>query len=99
MRELHDSAVDAGVVLLNEVGLDPGIDHCSAIRLSNKLHAEGKRVESFTSFCGGLPAPECIDGPLKYKFSWSPKGVLLAARNSASFKLSNKVFRFFRVLT
>lgn len=88
MRALHDRAVAADVILLNEIGLDPGIDHCSAISLLSKLKAESKRVTAFTSFCGGLPAPEHAEGvPLKYKFSWSPRGVLGAALNGARFKL------------
>jgi len=79
------------VILLNEIGLDPGIDHCSAISLISKLRAQNKRIISFTSFCGGLPSPEFADVPLGYKFSWSPRGVLNAALNGAKFKLDGKV--------
>ena len=80
------------MLLLNEIGLDPGIDHCSAISLLEHLRAEGKKVMSFTSFCGGLPAPESAENvPLGYKFSWSPRGVLGAALNGAHFKLGDKV--------
>lgn len=89
-RDTH-SAQAADVLLLNEIGLDPGIDHCSAISLLSQLAAENKRVVSFTSFCGGLPAPEHSDVPLKYKFSWSPRGVLSAALNGARFKLGGQV--------
>ena len=78
-------------MLLNEIGLDPGIDHCSALALLADLKREGKKVVSFSSFCGGLPAPECSDVPLKYKFSWSPRGVLSAALNGAQFLVSGKV--------
>ena len=85
------SAVDADVVLLNEIGLDPGIDHCSAMSLIDGLREQGKEVVSFTSFCGGLPAPEAGAVPLGYQFSWSPKGVLSAASNSALFKLHGEV--------
>ncbi|KAH8105477.1 Saccharopine dehydrogenase-domain-containing protein [Cristinia sonorae] len=92
MRALHDRAVSSDVILLNEIGLDPGIDHCSAISLLSDLRAQNKQVVSFTSFCGGIPAPEDAEGvPLKYKFSWSPKGVLSAALNGAKFKLWDKV--------
>ena len=84
-------AEEAGVILLNEIGLDPGIDHCSAISLLSDLRAQNKRVVSFTSFCGGLPAPEHANVPLGYKFSWSPRGVLGAALNGARFKLDGKV--------
>ncbi|KAI0698029.1 Saccharopine dehydrogenase-domain-containing protein [Cytidiella melzeri] len=92
MRALHERAQAADVLLLNEIGLDPGIDHCSAISLLSQLSTENKQVVSFTSFCGGLPAPEHAEGvPLKYKFSWSPRGVLSAALNGARFKLGGKV--------
>jgi alpha-aminoadipic semialdehyde synthase len=88
MKALHDQAVAADIILLNEIGLDPGIDHCSAIALLADLRAQNKRIVSFTSFCGGLPAPECADVPLGYKFSWSPRGVLNAALNGARFRLN-----------
>ncbi|KAI0942460.1 hypothetical protein AcW1_003090 [Taiwanofungus camphoratus] len=88
MKALHDRAVSADVLLLNEIGLDPGIDHCSAIALLNKLRAQRMKILSFTSFCGGLPAPEHAEGiPLGYKFSWNPRGVLSAAMNDARFKI------------
>jgi alpha-aminoadipic semialdehyde synthase len=79
--------------LLNEIGLDPGIDHCSAISLLSDLKTQGKEIVSFISFCGGLPAPDHADVPLGYKFSWSPKGVLLATLNGAKFRLGGKVCR------
>ncbi|KAH0835691.1 Saccharopine dehydrogenase-domain-containing protein [Lanmaoa asiatica] len=91
MRALHDRAVSVDVVLLNEIGLDPGIDHCSALSLLRQIEKENKQVLSFTSFCGGLPAPEASDVPLGYKFSWSPRGVLNAALNGARFKLNGEV--------
>ena len=79
------------MLLLNEIGLDPGIDHCSAVSLISRLRAEKKRIVSFTSFCGGLPSPDCADVPLGYKFSWSPRGVLNAALNGANFRLAGEV--------
>ncbi|KAH9916537.1 Saccharopine dehydrogenase-domain-containing protein [Fomitopsis serialis] len=92
MAALHEQAVAADVVLLNEIGLDPGIDHLSAMSLIDRLKAQGKRVTHFTSFCGGLPAPEAAMGvPLGYKFSWSPRGVLVAALNAARFKVEGEV--------
>jgi saccharopine dehydrogenase-like NADP-dependent oxidoreductase len=83
MMELNESAKKAGVLLLNEIGLDPGIDHMTAMRVIDHIHNKGGKVEEFYSLCGALPSPECADNPLKYKFSWSPKGVILASRNSA----------------
>ncbi|KAI0791367.1 Saccharopine dehydrogenase-domain-containing protein [Abortiporus biennis] len=92
MRGLHEKAESSDLIFLNEIGLDPGIDHCSAIKMLSELKAQNKQVVSFTSFCGGLPAPDCAEGiPLGYKFSWSPRGVLLASLNSARFKLMNSI--------
>jgi saccharopine dehydrogenase-like NADP-dependent oxidoreductase len=79
---------------MNEIGLDPGIDHVSATALLTQIREAKKRVVSFTSFCGGLPAPDSLAGEgtgLGYKFSWSPRGVLGAALNGARFKLAGKV--------
>jgi len=92
MRALHEQAVRSDVVLLNEIGLDPGIDHCSTHALLAQFRREGKRVLSFSSFCGGFPAPESVhEVPLGYKFSWTPRGVLGAALNGARFKLGGQV--------
>ena len=85
MRALDEEAKRAGVMLLNEIGLDPGIDHMSAKRVIDRVHAAGGEVKSFRSYCGGLPAPDANDNPLGYKFSWSPRGAVLAGRNSARY--------------
>jgi saccharopine dehydrogenase (NADP+, L-glutamate forming) len=93
MQELDKASKDAGVLFLNEIGLDPGIDHMSAMRIIDHIHNRGGSVEKFYSLCGALPAPEAADNPLGYKFSWSPKGVILASRNSALYlKNGRKVF-------
>jgi saccharopine dehydrogenase-like NADP-dependent oxidoreductase len=85
MRELDREARASGVVILNELGVDPGIDHMSAMRVIDAVKAQGGRVTSFRSYCGGLPAPEANDNPLGYKFSWSPRAVLVAARSAARY--------------
>jgi len=91
MQALHDEAVKAGVIFLNEAGLDPGIDHMSAMRIIDNVHKNGGKIEEFYSLCGALPAPEAIDNPMGYKFSWSPKGVVLASRNGATYLKHDKV--------
>ncbi|ACV27032.1 saccharopine dehydrogenase C-terminal domain-containing protein [Kangiella koreensis] len=93
MRELKQDALDAGVTILNEIGLDPGIDHLSAMKIIDQAHADNEKVISFVSWCGGLPSPEANDNPLGYKFSWAPKGVLLALLNDALFLHNGKVER------
>ncbi len=83
MRELDQKAKEAGIIILNEIGLDPGIDHMSAMRIIDHIHSKGGAVLEFYSICGALPAPESADNPFKYKFSWSPKGVVMAGNNDA----------------
>ena len=83
MRALDGAAREAGVLVLNEIGLDPGLDHMSAMHAIARLRASGSRLVSFRSCCGGLPAPEANTNPWGYKFSWSPRGVLSAGRNAA----------------
>ena len=85
MLELDQQCKDAGITVMNEIGLDPGIDHLYAVKTIDEVHKEGGKILSFLSYCGGLPAPEDSGNPLGYKFSWSPRGVLLALRNAASF--------------
>ncbi|KAK5901654.1 hypothetical protein CesoFtcFv8_006996 [Champsocephalus esox] len=91
MKELHSSAEEAGITIVNEMGLDPGIDHMLAMECIDKAKADGCTVESYSSFCGGLPAPECSDNPLRYKFSWSPYGVLLNTISPAIFLQDDQV--------
>jgi saccharopine dehydrogenase (NADP+, L-glutamate forming) len=91
MRELDAAAREKGVLLLNELGLDPGIDHMEAMRIIHEVHDSGGHVLAFTSYCGGLPAPEANTNPFGYKFSWSPRGVLLASKNSARFLKDGQV--------
>ncbi|KAM4601586.1 alpha-aminoadipic semialdehyde synthase, mitochondrial [Polymixia lowei] len=91
MKELQQSAEEAGITIVNEMGLDPGIDHMLAMECIDQAKADGCTVESYSSFCGGLPAPECSDNPLRYKFSWSPYGVLLNTISPAIFLKDNQV--------
>uniref|UniRef100_A0A665TR00 Alpha-aminoadipic semialdehyde synthase, mitochondrial n=1 Tax=Echeneis naucrates TaxID=173247 RepID=A0A665TR00_ECHNA len=91
MKELQSSAEEAGITIVNEMGLDPGIDHMLAMECIDQAKADGCTVESYSSFCGGLPAPECSDNPLRYKFSWSPYGVLLNTISPAIFLRDDQV--------
>lgn len=79
-----------GITVVNEVGVDPGIDHMLAMELFHELQESGEEIKSFVSFCGGLPAPEASNNPLGYKFSWSPRGVLLNTVSGAQWLHSNK---------
>ncbi len=91
MKELDEQVKKKGLLFLNEVGVDPGIDHMSAMSIIDNIHEQGGKIVDFYSFCGGLPAPENNDNPFGYKFSWSPKGVLLASKNSAKFLEHGKI--------
>jgi saccharopine dehydrogenase-like NADP-dependent oxidoreductase len=75
---------DVGIVALNELGLDPGIDHMSAMRILDRMKAAGGKVLAFESYCGGLVAPASDDNPWGYKFSWNPRNVVLAGQGAAA---------------
>jgi saccharopine dehydrogenase (NADP+, L-glutamate forming) len=85
---LHEEALKRDVLLLNEIGLDPGIDHMSAMKIIHEIKAKGGTVTSFKSFCGGLVAPESNNNPWGYKFSWNPRNVILAGQSTAKFLLN-----------
>ncbi|PHH63431.1 hypothetical protein CDD81_5810 [Ophiocordyceps australis] len=91
MMELDQQCKEAGITVMNEIGLDPGIDHLYAVKTIDEVHNAGGKILSFLSFCGGLPAPEASDNPLGYKFSWSSRGVLLALRNAAKIYQGGKI--------
>ena len=86
MAAMDEEARRKGVILLNETGLDPGIDHMSAMRIIDAVHNKGGEIKKFYSICGALPAPEFANNPFRYKFSWSPGGVILASKNSALYR-------------
>lgn len=85
MKELAKEVEKNGLLFLNEIGVDPGMDHMTAKRIIDRAQSEGGTIIEFRSICGGLPAPDNNDNPFGYKFSWSPRGVLLASRNNARF--------------
>lgn len=91
MQALDEEAKKKDLIFLNELGLDPGIDHMSAMKIIDDIKARGGKVTAFRSYCGALPAPEAADNPLRYKFGWSPKGVAMAGRNSARFMEDGKI--------
>lgn len=85
MRALDNEAKSAGIILMNEIGLDPGIDHASAMKVIDYIHSAGGVLTSFKSYTGGLVAPESNDNPWGYKFSWNPRNVILAGQGTAQF--------------
>lgn len=92
MKELDDSAKQSGILILNEMGLDPGIDHMSAMQIINRLKEEGAFIDTFESFTGGLLAPESEkDNPWNYKFTWNPRNVVLAGQGVSKFLHEGKL--------
>jgi saccharopine dehydrogenase-like NADP-dependent oxidoreductase len=91
MIALDGPAREAGIIVLNEIGVDPGIDHMAAMKIIHEVESKGGEITSFVSWVGGLPAPEASDNPFGYKFSWSPKGVLLAGKNPARYRKDGEI--------
>ncbi|GFR85423.1 alpha-aminoadipic semialdehyde synthase, mitochondrial [Elysia marginata] len=91
MKDLHKQAMEAGITIMNEVGVDPGIDHMLAMQCFDEVQRAGGKITSYVSYCGGLPAPEHTDTPLLYKFNWFPKGVLLNVLSPAKYLKDGKV--------
>lgn len=80
VKAMDAEARSKGILFLNELGVDPGIDHMSAMKILDRLRAEGHRIEAFESFTGGLIAPESDNNPWHYKFTWNPRNVVLAGQ-------------------
>lgn len=85
MQALDGQARKAGVALLNELGVDPGIDHMSSMQLVDKIHDQGGKIGLFMSYTGGLMAPEYDNNPWNYKFTWNPRNVVLAGQGMSMF--------------
>jgi saccharopine dehydrogenase-like NADP-dependent oxidoreductase len=85
LRALSEAADRSGVTLLNEMGVDPGIDHMSAMEKLDGLRASGARITRFETFTGGLVAPESDNNPWHYKFTWNPRNVVLAGQGGVKF--------------
>ncbi len=89
IRKLEPQVEENGLLFLCEMGLDPGIDHMSAMHLIGRIKAMGGTITSFKSHCGGLVAPESDDNPWHYKISWNPRNVVMAGKDGATFKEEN----------
>lgn len=85
IKELHQQAIDKDIIILNEIGVDPGIDHMSAMRVIDRIREAGGSIEEFYSSTGGLVAPKHDNNPWNYKFTWNPRNVVLAGQGSSMF--------------
>jgi saccharopine dehydrogenase-like NADP-dependent oxidoreductase len=88
---LGDEVRQRALVFMNELGLDPGIDHMSAMQRIHDIRAKGGKITAFYSYTGGLVAPESDDNPWHYKFSWNPRNVVLAGQGTAQFLEDGKL--------
>lgn len=91
LREMQNKILDKNIIFLCEMGLDPGIDHMSAMKIIDEIHSSGGRITSFKSHCGGLVAPESDDNPWHYKISWNPKNIVMAGKAGAIYKEEGKI--------
>ena len=94
IKELDKIAKTKKLLFLNECGLDPGIDHLSAMKLIDKIRENGGKITEFESFTGGLIAPECEDNPWRYKFTWNPRNVILAGTGGAVKFIHNGKYKY-----
>jgi saccharopine dehydrogenase-like NADP-dependent oxidoreductase len=91
IKSLQKEIENKGLLFICEMGLDPGIDHMSAMQLIDGIHEKGGVITSFKSHCGGLIAPESDDNPWHYKISWNPRNVVMAGQGGAEYKLDNQL--------
>ncbi|MCK7555120.1 saccharopine dehydrogenase NADP-binding domain-containing protein [Chitinophaga sedimenti] len=91
IRKLEKEIEDAGLLFMYEMGLDPGIDHMSAMKLIHSIEKKGGQIFAFKSYCGGLVSPESNDNPWNYKISWNPRNIVMAGSSGAVYREKGKV--------
>jgi saccharopine dehydrogenase-like NADP-dependent oxidoreductase len=94
MRAMDEKAKEHHLIFMNEIGVDPGIDHMSAMKIIHEIQEEGGKLTAFRSFCGGLIAPESDNNPWNYKFTWNPRNVVLAGQGGASCFLDHNEYKY-----
>jgi len=91
IKQFDSHAKKNNLIFLNEIGLDPGIDHMSAMKIIDELKLKGAKLKSFKSYCGGLIHPDSDNNPWNYKFTWNPRNVILAGKGISKYLQLNKV--------
>ncbi|MDJ0838557.1 MAG: saccharopine dehydrogenase C-terminal domain-containing protein [Acidobacteriota bacterium] len=91
MEAMADEVEERDLIFLNEVGLDPGLDHMTAMEIIDRLKKEGYSILGFDSHCGGIPSRKAANNPLRYKLSWSPQGVLGAITRASKYRRDNEL--------
>ena len=90
LKSKATEAKDKGIIFMNEIGLDPGIDHLITHKVINECARKGQKIVHYESWCGALCSPESLNNPLLYKFSWSPRGALSALKNNVRQMINGK---------
>jgi saccharopine dehydrogenase-like NADP-dependent oxidoreductase len=90
LMKLDEEVRNNGLIFMNEIGLDPGIDHLITHKVIHEANKRGDKIVSYESWCGALCSPEFVDNPLLYKFTWAPRGALLALKNEATQLINGK---------
>ncbi|ACU62876.1 saccharopine dehydrogenase C-terminal domain-containing protein [Chitinophaga pinensis] len=90
VKKLEKEIEDAGLLFMYEMGLDPGIDHMSAMKLIHSIEKKGGQISAFRSYCGGLVSPESNDNPWQYKISWNARNIVLAGNSGATYREKGK---------
>jgi len=91
LKDLNLDAHRKGILILNEMGLDPGIDHMSAMSVIQSIRDKGGKITSFKSYGSGLPAPDSVTNPLGYAITWNPRNVVMAGEFGAQYMYKNKI--------
>ncbi|WP_166960806.1 saccharopine dehydrogenase family protein [Yeosuana marina] len=94
MEALNDKAIEKGLIFMNEIGVDPGIDHMSAMKVIDSIRANGGKMILFESFTGGLVAPESDNNLWNYKFTWNPRNVVVAGQGGAAKFLQEGTYKY-----
>ena len=94
MKTLNEAAIKHNLVFMNEIGLDPGLDHMSAMKIIHNIQEKGAIMVLFESFCGGLVAPESDTNLWNYKFTWNPRNVVLAGQGGAAMFIQEGTYKY-----
>ena len=94
MEALNEEVKAKGLVFMNEIGLDPGVDHMSAMQVIDRIHEQGGKMILFESFCGGLVAPESDNNLWNYKFTWNPRNVVLAGQGGSAMFIQEGQYKY-----
>lgn len=94
MQALNEDAIKNNLIFMNEIGLDPGIDHMSAMKVIDEIRSKGGKMILFESFCGGLVAPESDNNLWNYKFTWAPRNVVLAGQGGAAKFIQEGTYKY-----